>query len=260
MAVKVDIIDGNKGRLTFAGWEFERIATVTGCGGDGHAKIYTASTAAGMPALGSVHPTVAYCYLLEKNADSVDSETVRFRLLYRKPNRNISTPQIDTVEVGGTLSQKETNRDVNGNVMTVGYTFPSDHPIENYRSQQKIQSGLINKLIPEHSIVISRLEYANPSARAKEYVGTVNGGAWSLDMSAAARTWLCTGIVGRSPDAGATYTVTYSFQYRGDNWDGTMLFTDPATGKPPPEEGDPSDWVESTYQMYAMMNFNNLGL
>jgi len=255
MAVKLDIIDGNRGRLDHIGWEFERIATVTGLTGDGHAKIYAASTVSGMPILGALHPSVPYCYLMEKNAESIDSETVRFRLLYRTSRR-----LMDTIEVGGTLSQGETNLDINGNVMITTYTYPTDHPIENYRGLQKAQSEIVSKLLPEHSIVISRLEFANPSPRAKDYVGMVNDGAWSLDMSAAPRTWLCTGIVGRSPDNGVTYTVTYSFQYRGDTWDVSILHTDPATGKPPSEAGDPSDTVLNTYQIYPVRNFNNLGL
>jgi len=263
MAVKLDIIDGNRGRITHDGWEFDRIATVTGLTGDGHARLYEASTVAGMPQLYSVHPSVPFCYLMEKSVESIDSETVQFRLYYKS-----AQVQLDTIEIGGTLSQGETSKDVYGNRIEVGYKYPADYQLNTaLQGQSHWQGGTCTVLLPQHSIIKSRREFYNPSSIAKEYLGAVNSGPWSLDMTAAARTWLCTGIVGRSSDGERTYSVTYSFQYNADTWDLVARFLDPNTGKPPVifhgsyDAGQPTpDDVQTTWHGNPIKNFNNLGL
>lgn len=255
---RLDLIDGHRGRKTFDGWEVERIAIVSGVTGTGHLRIFNAADHADMPDIGDAHPSRSVCYLREMVLDAVTSEEIRFRLIYSDVTRPGFQPQLDTVEVGGTLSQIETNLDRFGDVIEVSYTYPSDYPDDSYSSKTFTTGGLVSKFVPEHTIVVSRIETANPSRAAIDYVGTVNSGPWSLDLYAGVGTWLCTGIVGRSPDAGITYTVTYTFQYRADTWTTTVAYISPDTGRPP------SDLVDGTginaYQLYPIMNFNGLGL
>ena len=249
----IDLVDGDSGKQTIEGWELTRMAIVTGVTGDGHAKIYNAANE--LPSIGSAHPTISSIYLREIIPESLDANTVRFRLVYGIPKYPIMQPRLNTVEVGGTLNQLQTNKDADGDIISVGYTFPSDYKLDpNLQSKMVNTSSLVNKLAPQHSIVYSRLIFNNPQFIARNFVGTVNLGGWYLDGGAAARTWLCTGIVGRSNDDGISFTTTYSFQYRDETWDSVVVFIDPNTGAPP------DDLVTGTgiksYNIYPIRNFD----
>jgi hypothetical protein len=255
-----DRFDGNAGRFTADGWEFYRIAIVTGVTGEGHAKIYNAAQELGVD-INDAHPTVTSCKLREVLCESVDKDVVKLRLVYRRLTHtgHSYTPQLDTVEIGANLSQKETNKDVNDVVMQVQYEYPADYTHDSdYAGKTLSQSPMEPIFIPQPSIVISKAELFSPLAKAKEYVATMNLAGWNLDPTAPAKTWLCTGIVGRSNDAGLNYTTTYSFQYNASTWDKTIVYFLEHTGRPP------TDLVDGTgikdYQVYQTKNFNALGL
>jgi hypothetical protein len=254
MAVKyTDLIDGNSGKKTIDGWELTRTAVVTGVTGTGHAKILNA--AAELPDINAAHPSLSTCYLREIIPESVGSDTVKFRLIYSVPTPPRFQPQLDTIEVGGTLSQVQTNKDREGNIISVSYTYPSDYKLDENLAGKTVQtSSLVGKLAPEHTITYSNLLFYNPQGLSENFVGTVNNGPWILAPSAAAGTWLCTGIVGRSNDGGLSYATTYTFQYRADTWKAVVVFIDPNTGVPP------DDLVVDTgiknCEMYPITNFN----
>jgi hypothetical protein len=258
MAVITDIIEGHSGRYTFDGWQLERIFVVSGVTGTGHARLENALNTSGVPELGDAHPTSTGSYLREAIPSADDSDTVRIRCIYATPGWESSRQELGTVEVNANLSQTETNVDRLGLDITTGYTYPADYAYsEKLRSTYVEQGGMLSKLVPDLSITKSQVEYLDPQPKAKEYVGTVNNGPWSLAPSDASGTWLCTGIVGRSNDGGTTWLVTYSFQYRGDTWTSTAVFIDPHTGKPPADLGAMG---VVDYELYDLKNFNNLGL
>lgn len=256
MAVLHDIIDNPTGRFTFDGWQFERTAVVTGVTGDGHEKLLNAMNTAGIPVLGTAHPSAPATYLREAIPTADDSSTVRIRLIYADPMNMSHRQLINTIEVGGTLSQVETEFDRFGTMMYTTYTYPVGH---SHNAGEMIdQPSLVSLLIPEHTITKSRLEYGSPGPVAKDFVGTVNAAGWNLDPAAALGTWLCTGITGRSNDGGSSFVATYSFQYRGDTWKTEIRFKDPVCGV------GPMDLIANvgykTYEIYNIMNFNLLGL
>lgn len=264
MAVIKDVIDNPTGRFTLGGWTLERTFVVTGVAGEGHEKLIHALETSGVPKLGDAHPSANYTYLRESIPTAEDPDTVRIRLIYTNPANPSYRQEVDItgelIEVGGTLSQIQTNLDRNDAVMYVDYTYPADYP-HNPDLQSKAaptQGGLVNKFVPQHTIVKSRLEYSSPSAIARDFVDTVNAAGWNLDPSAAVGTWLCTGIKGRSNDGGVSFIVTYSFQYRADTWATDVYWIDPHDGHPP------ADLVagtgKKTYELYNIMNFNLLGL
>lgn len=260
MAVISDIIDNPTARFTLDGWTMERTLIVTGVTGTGHTKLLNAMNTIGIPALGTQHPSGADCYLREAVPTADDSDTVRIRLIYADPANMSYRQQLDTIEVGGTLSQVQTNKDRLDVEMYVDYTYPAIYPHD--PDLQSVaaptQGGLVNKFIPEHTIVKTRLEYANPSPIAIDFVGTVNMAGWNLALSAAEGTWLCTSIVGRSNDGGNSWIVTYSFQHRVDTWATDIFWIDPHDGHPP------ADLIagtgKKTYELYNIMNFNLLNL
>jgi len=251
-----DLIEGDSGRYTADGWQFTRIAIVTEITGTGHARIYNAAQQLGV-FIGASHPTVPTAYLMSVTPTSETSDTVKFRLDYAE------YPFADMqVSIGSTVSQIETNKDINGDPFELEYAFPADYHIDDYAGETITTGAVVSLLSPETTMVVRKhitgADYLDVLVVSTSYVGKTNAAGWMVMGSPAENTWLCTGITGETSDAGLTYMVTYSFHYRSDGWDSEIVFMDPNTGKPP------SDVVEGvgikTYQMYAQANFNNLGL
>lgn len=260
--VHEDIIEGTA-TFTFDGWHIERVFAVTGLAGEKYDKMVTALNTLGVPALGDAHPSsqLTDCYLREAipSLDPKDNSAVRIRLVYANATWPTERQQINTLEVGGSLSQIQTNLDRFGNAITVSYTYPSDYKLDSELAGDTITtSGMVTKLIPERHIVKRRVEYADPSIKSQMYLGAVNHGSWNLDISATEGQWLCTQLEGVSNDGGVTWIVTYGFQCREDSWSMVVVFIDPNTGRPP------ADLVNNvgikSYQEYKIRNFNALQL
>jgi hypothetical protein len=268
--VITDVIDGSRGELTVHGWDLERIAIVTGVSGDGHAKVINATNDAGMPNIGDAHPSRSTCYLTRISPEQLTSEEVHFRLYYS--DRGIAefgwAP--DTIQGNCTVSQQDVNVDADNYLTQVSYTYPADYAYDaNLANTEVIHTQFVPKLIPELILTIKKIEYSNPSAVAREYIGTVNLAGWAGDWTATARTWLCTGIDWISHNQGISYEVVYTFQYRPDGWDSTLNFIDPHTNEVPPDiDTNPSaygvrpgpPYCVTSYQMYTMKDFGLLTL
>ena len=240
MAVKLDLIDGNAGRQTEEGLELTRIAVVTGVTGAAHKKLINALAVEGMPTIGSGHPDLATCKLRTIELDSVTGDTIKLRLQYsqRAQGGDWYPPPEEPaqIEVGSSLTQVETNKDIDGNLITVEYTYPDDYKLDEKLQGKTIkQCSLVSRMTPETTLIFHTTEYVSPGYKSKQYTNRVNDSVW---QSGDAKTWLCTGIVGRSNDGGATFKVTYTFQYREDGWDEEAMFIDPNTGRPPEDVED----------------------
>lgn len=240
MALKLDLIDGNTGRQTYDGLELTRIAVVTGVTGAAHKKLINALAAEGMPLIGSSHPDSATCWLQVIELDSITGDIIKLRLQYsQKSQSSDKYPQPGEpaqIEVGSSLSQVEANKDIDGNLITVEYTYPDDYKLDEKLQGETIkQCSLVSRLTPESTLIFNQTEYSSPGYKSKQYSNKVNDLVW---QSGDEGTWLCTNIVGRSNDGGATYHVSYTFQYREDGWDDEAVFIDPNTGRPPEDVED----------------------
>jgi len=238
--VKLELLDGQRGEKTASGWKLTRTAMVYGLTGTASARLVAAVTAVEAEGIeiGDAHPAQSDCVLISMTPEARASDVVHVTLSYSsepadQSEANPDDPDYAEIEVSSRCTQQETNKDVEWLPVTVRYTFPADYPIAEYAGRVKVASPKIPFLKPETTIVYTRKETSEPTAKAVNYVGKCNTGGWSLHPSATARQWLCTGIVGRSSDGGATYRVTYEFQYRGATWDPTVMYIDPNTGEPP---------------------------
>jgi len=248
-SVTWDILEQTRLQRDAAGDHPVRVAIVTGLSAvNAYERQTEAADALGL-SINDPHPEIATARLQRIDVEMVSHDTARCTLTYdhRDAADEASGGEEDSdIEVGASLVGEEVNTDINGNVMTVSY---ADHPD---------QSGLVSRLRPEVTMNYTRRESSSPGAKARSYVGTVNDGGWKFDPGSAARTWLCTGIVGRSADGGDSWQVTYSFQYNPDGWGARVIWMDPDTGRPP------SDLVDGTgiktYQIYEPKAFNGLGL
>jgi hypothetical protein len=236
--VSVDIVDGGSGKLTVDGWELTRIATVSGLTGTGNARLIeaVAAVAAVTGNIGSAHPGYAYALLESFQPEHLSTNVVKVSCVYKTldPADDVNYAEI---EVGTSLEQVETNKDTDGNLITVSYTYPADYKLDDKKRNQTItQSGTVSTSAPKSSIVYSRRETGSPGSKSREYVGNVNAAGWQLDQDspgADARTWKCMSIVGRSQDGGVTFDVTYVFEYRADTWEEWVRFVNPDDGKTP---------------------------
>jgi len=242
MATVMDITEGNRGTLTADGWSFERVAKVAGVGGVGHARLKNAVEADGVPSIGDAHPTVADCELVSIHPESESQDIVKLRLVYQTP------PALETeIEVGATLSEVTVDTDINGELMIVKYG----------EDETKDQAALVSIGLPRSTIRFRRREFESPGEKAREYVGKVNTAGWTVDSGAAARTWRCNAIVGRSADSGRSYDVDYDFEYDEETWDARVVWIKSETGRMPP---DLDENGRRRFQVYREKGFNGLNL
>ncbi|KKM25926.1 hypothetical protein LCGC14_1590010, partial [marine sediment metagenome] len=231
-----------------------RSAIVTGLVGPPESKIPDALNAVGMPRYGDPHPSpiAAGLPLSIMRADIFESEpdkaivTLTYQFptatggitLFENEPSETTAPQI---EVTTTLNQLTTNRNVDGNTITVTYVAPIIDPDTGdiIGSRPITQGGEVTIMVPTTTRNYMRREPRDPGDKAQIYVGTTNSTPVFGDP---AGFWLCTGLGGPSDDGGITYNVTYSFQ-RGEphrvggesfaGWQAVVVYIDPETGKPP---------------------------
>lgn len=267
ITVEFDQIDGMSAVLTENGWEITRTAIVKGLTGTKSAKIISAVNsaeviAAGMPEIYDSHPDKSSAKLREIRPSIIDTDTVKCSLVYRSSGV-ITNPPLDQtiISVGSSVQQVEVNKDTAGD-LSVSHTYTADEilkfgPFNPALPMPVPQGGTISVFRPQTTYEYSRRQSASPGNYALDYVGKVNSSSWK---GGAAKTWLCTGITGRSSDNGETYDVTFSFQYNPDTWNPEYVFLMP-DGKPPavtnsnPQAG-PVDLKRANY--YTTANFGSL--
>ncbi len=281
--IAYEIVDGSGGRKTRTGWELDRIATVYNI---------TTSVAASAVILyavdileadgitiGSEHPSRSSLYLSDFELAGLSTEAVKVRLVYKEfPFGD------EVIRVGAVTSQVVSNLGFLKNQttkefataltdMSVVFTFPTNYEGVNsvaYAGKTMTTGVEATLFIPERTIVVTKQEVitgAEVSELARTYVGMVNADDWDLAPGDAKGTWLCTGIEGISNDNGLSYTITYSFQYRGDQWTQTVIYIDPNTGRPPDGvelgevvAGEQTIGSKNVYAMQGNALFNALGL
>ena len=252
-SVIIDIIDSSRARLSATGWEHTRIAHVRGLEVDGMSLLIAAAITTGIPAIGTVHPTVPFLFLEEIVPEALDAGQVRLQLVYRSPDGasptdGNSTGEEASIEVGTTLQQVETYEDANGDLLSVPY---SDHDP---------QVKPVSVLRPQETKTFTWSRRSDPSDLSEVFVGKVNSKSWRFDPGCFAGTWLCTGITGRAKGRTGPYTVTATFQKNTapptKNWDETLAWVDPTTNRPPDGISDGDGMM--TFRVYDSIDFNTL--
>lgn len=261
MIVTLNLLDGHEAEKTEKGWEFTVPAFVDDVEDSGitpEAKLIEATNAviAQVGDIGADHPSEPDSKIVAFRPRAVSSDQVQVGIVYRKARFSLPLNQ-SLIEVGASLSEDETTKDADGNPFSVEYTYPANYPGDKAGQTWGDVGDAVQKLVPSMTIVVTRREAASPGDTAKQFVGKVNDGPWSLDSTANARQWLCTSITGRSEDGGLTYTVVYQFERR-ETWDLGIYFINPDTGKPP------ADLVDGVgikqVQLYTEADFDLLGL
>ncbi len=277
--IAYEIVDGSGGRKTRTGWELDRIATVYNIDITVPASAVILYAVDVLEAdgviIGSAHPSRSTLYLSDFELMGISTEAVKVRLVYKEfPFGD------EVIRVGAVTSQVVSNMGFLKNQttkefatsltdMSVVFTFPTNYEGVNsalYAGKTMTTGVEATLFIPERTIVVTKQEVVTGgyvSELAREYVGMVNADDWDLAPGDAIGTWLCTGIEGISNDNGLSYTITYSFQYRADQWTQTVIYIDPNTGRPPDDVKLGVGTTISSKNTYAMQGnalFNALGL
>ncbi len=180
--------------------------------------------------------------LVERNVKSVEKNRVRVELVYENfadLEENLDDPRggYVTGEVRCNLQQKTSNLDINGNLVEVSHTYPSDD--YNYPDETLVQGGQFQYYEPERTVFIRGIKQTrHPWLIAKAIIGRVNLNSFGGELP---RYWLCTGCSWKLAWAGRMggsarenrYYMNFEFQYNADTWDPTVTFIDDVTGKPP---------------------------
>ncbi len=200
-----------------------------------------------VPSYGDVHPTETGLVATNIRIAPNGKDGARVTVEYRTPTPGQLPPKTDDdtddpglLEVGGAIVEREVQVDKDGN------------PLLLVRESGQQQQAKARIQVPDPVLRRTRKETTNPASKQAAYQGKVNSVAvWGR----AERTLLCRTLSGQSDDNGATYTVTYEFQYNPDTWDVTLAFLG--------EDGLvapgalPGDGIES-FQVYQEADFNAL--
>ena len=258
-----DLLEGNSGDLTIAGWSIDMIGVATGYTGPAEGNIYAAITdpSTGCPQIGAQHPRNPQALLRRIQIVAFTPEDVRALFQYR------DVFSVANLSVGATLNQSETNTDFAGGLIGVEYTYPDDYLLDPSLAGKTVkQGGLIAKDLPTMSRRYVIKSTINPEQLAADFVGKCNSVVWK---GFPIYSWRCDSITGDSADFGITWTTTLIFQYKRGNpqpgnpgqfegWGERAYFIDPQTGKPPDdlEEGVGVRNVDT----YEQIDFNQLGI
>jgi hypothetical protein len=259
MAIVYDIIDGRVS-IGLKGPAAERVALVTGMTGDGHARLYNALSASGLPVPGEAHPSIPGLYLEALDAmpaEKSDNDVARVRLVYN-PIAAIDTDLPENLQrnnVGSSLRTVSVSVDRAGAPMIVKwlpYSTTEEQPGEAQITEAE-----------ETKSFLRRLGY-NPRLLVRAFVNKVNAGNWSKSPGDPARTWLCTGIVGTTEGSGV-WETTFSFNYNAFTWDPEVVYKDPKTGHlPDTNRIAPYSLAQvlaaavKRYQFYETADFNDI--
>ncbi len=158
-----------------------------------------------VPRAGEKHETMPD--LVVRRVDVVpvngSKNAVRVIVTYMKIRRRLLN-----VTIGGVSQQTTTNRDINGQIMTVGYASPfdgvtfeptkADTPFPPVETESKKKNSLyeynyveVPFLLPDVSLEIVYLELGSPFPKCQKYIRTLNDGLW---QGGERRTWLCESI------------------------------------------------------------------
>ena len=196
------------------------------------AALYEILSNPNVPVRGDPHPFVPGIKVLERDAEPVSDDPGRIivKLRYGVPQPGDPVSGVTTVRTGSGATSEQVNVDLDGQPILTQLQVDTPLP-DGSGTTTRVDEQVHNVDVerPTTSVEFERVETANPTPQSVRYVGRVNAVTW---YGGAAGTWLCTGIQGNSDDGGATYKVTYSFQYNPNGWNPTVRHRNPQTGLP----------------------------
>lgn len=265
---KDDLFEGHSAKLTQTGWEITRVFKVTGLSGSNPEDKSCAAVDAVMTAKSLTIGTSAYPQTLRgiENARlrtitpvMKDHDTCFVTCFYSQEVGKSSYTEFAIIESGASVIQEESNVDINGNIVSLSYTYSNSRRGINPELAGTTQTASepIPVFKPQSEYVVRINKATNPTSDSIAYVGKVNSNNGFIVASDAGK-WLCTAIRGTSSDNGSTWDVTRVFQYNVEGWNNRLiLYRDDTTGKVPADVFTQASAYD-TPQMYDTANMAGL--
>ncbi len=192
-------------------------------------------------------------YVLSRNAEPAEGQPDLFRVIveYGQPDAAEKPPAVSptaddcVIQISSSISTVKTQRDKDGNPIIVTLAGQPD------------QLGEVEIQTPVLSISFERKEATSAITKAIANDTHVN----SVDVGIfAPRTLLCVGIESTSQDNGYSWQITYSFQYKADTWDATVVYIDPETDRPHKNVDLVTHDGELVVEVFQTADFSSLDL
>lgn len=218
--------------------EVKRKAIKTGTWGTIPAAVTAIAGDAGIPVVGNPLTMEGQTVYLEDRDITIKSRSIiEIEMTYRRQEEDEFTFRGST-----SLQQITTQFALNGDQITVSHNGVT-------------QGGSVDVLAPGSTLELEFVTAsASPGSVSTDWTGKVNSDTW---QGGAAGTWICMNVTFDPVDLTAAtpkYRFTFSFEYREDGWDPTVVFIDPETGEPP--DGLVDGTGVKTVVSYATKDFN----
>ena len=291
MAVISDIIEGNTGKRTIRGWEFNRVFKVTELTASGDAMLVEATDATGV-IFGDSHPTIASAYAVEFTPMSITNtgNAATVTILYREfsqnyevdiASRNVVRP---TYKAFPAPNEGIDSLTANTIEMKLDYTYPDDYKIESLQGTSESQTAELNVSQELDTLIITRTEFTTLPAdavagwplgtrltgeiltdRSRYFNNRVNKAGWLVRPGDAEFTWKLR-MSAKTAEDGLAFRVRYEFSYDDRKWTYPATFIDPQTGQAvsSPIFYDPpivtEDYASRDYYQFIAADFDRLEL
>ena len=282
--VHIDIIDGNRADLGFNGWEFNRVAKVSGLTTTGYNRLVEAVFATGMPQMNDSHPSITDAYVVNLQPESTASnDVVMVDITYRQftPNIQINIGQRSQTEDRVSYVSDQATGDLE--LMKLGYEFPADYP---YKTAERGAEGTEEFADIELSVRKSRTDFVYQRtewltsnaddgipigipmtgvialARCRQWQDALNLAPWALFPTDPAKVWQVN-VTAQSSLNGFDWRFTYSFKFDPEFWEYEAIYKDPATNQLVPDSSDTIPLAAPSrrnFAQYRTLDFNALGI
>jgi len=250
------------------GLTFDVSIRLTGVAGNSVCAVLNNALASPLIPLKGTDPTAVDPALIGTGVEGcwlskIEAEVIRPREVMVYLHYQHSPADVVRVRAGSNLSQIETNKDKNGDAISLEYTYPSTYEHKPELAGKTVkQGGTITLLKPEITREYEIREPNDPTELTRLYGGKTNStamhGTGDVD-SPDYGTWMLASINGSSDNnnSGTEYwNNVYVFQYREDGWNPEAAFNDPNTGDPPPDLV--ADTGIKTVDRYDKVDFKTL--
>jgi hypothetical protein len=213
-----------------------REAIVTGLTGTDWSILTTALDNLGLAAGSQLSSSYPRLKLIGRNptyaGGKSGNQQVRVRLEYEYED---TTPRFSG---GTTIEQTTTQLDVNGDPITLSFTWPADTEAvfpngKSKASATEVQGGDVPVTVQHSNITaVVVLQTKRPGNVSEGWANHVNSTPWN---GGEARQWKCTGVDFEEFDTSQSppkWRFTFEFEKNSDGWDSTIWFFDPDTNKP----------------------------
>lgn len=232
-----------------------RTFRVHGLDGPISRRAYDATLVSGVPRRFQRHETIPELVCLTVVSNIVDTDIVDVVCEFATPSASDAEPSVTgplQISIDSTVTEVDTELDVNGNPITVDWQPPT--PDGGVQPPVRTAAGTVRKRIANTVARFGRREPSASLAVALGAVGKVNSRRF-LDRPP--RSVFCLGVPSITYDGGISYDVEYLFEFSQENsFDPNVVYT---------ENGERPDGVTATngtrqVTVYEEFDFNALNV